>query len=118
MYESILQQKKAIKQEQRTLELKNQELSNKKEIEELEAKRVILDTFDKTQNSMLGNRQVHTNDKKRKLDQVEEEKTIHEKEVEETAAKLRAEKEEAAKPKIGSFWVVNRSISYKTLLFY
>lgn len=112
MYESILQQKQAIKQEERFLEAKKQEEEAQKQQEELEAKRVILDNFDKAQNSMLGNRS-NTNDKKRKLDEVEKEgkeKSLEEKEIEETTAKLRSEKEEAAKPKIGSFWVVKMNI--------
>jgi nitric oxide synthase-interacting protein len=108
MYESILQQKQAIQHEQKMLEQKSLELDQQKQQEELEAKRVILDTFDKTQNSMLGNRQRPTikdalkdeeNSKKRKLDPTDEE------ELEKTTKQLRKEKEEASKPKIGSFWV-------------
>lgn len=124
MYESIVQQKQAIKQEQRTLELKNQELSNQKELEELEAKRVILDTFDKTQNSMLGDRQAKVtikadvvvssptaNEKKRKFELSEDEiRSIFDKDLEKTALQLKKEKEEASKPKIGSFWVVSDCI--------
>lgn len=74
-------------------------------MDDLEAHRVILDTFDKTQNSMLGNRQQPANGdaKKRKRD---DERTINEQDIDETALQLKKEKEEAAKPKIGSFWVV------------
>jgi nitric oxide synthase-interacting protein len=121
MYESIVQQKQAIKQEQRTLEQKSQELNNQKQLEELEAKRVILDSFDKTQNSMLGDRQAKvtikddvtapsptTNDKKRKFELSEEEiRSMSEKDIEKAALQLKKEKEEALKPKIGSFWVVS-----------
>lgn len=125
MYESILQQKQTIQHEQKLLEQKTLELDQLKQQEELEAKRVILNTFDKTQNSMLGNRQRPTirdalkddNDKvgssssssnstsddagnkKRKLDTTDEE------ELEKTTKQLRKEKEDASKPKIGSFWV-------------
>jgi nitric oxide synthase-interacting protein len=106
MYESILQQKQAIQHEQKMLEQKSLELDQQKQLEELEAKRVILDTFDKTQNSMLGNRKRPTikddlqeDSKKRKLD------TTDEQELEKTTKQLRKEKEEASKPKIGSFWV-------------
>lgn len=116
MYESILQQKQAIKQEERFLEVKKQEDSTQKQQEELEAKRIILDNFDKAQNSMLGDRSIgnNTNEKKRKLDQVEKDggkKSSEEREIEETTAKLRSEREEAAKPKIGSFWVVKMIIA-------
>lgn len=120
MYESILQQKQAIKQEQRAIEQKNQELNNQKQLGELEAQRVILDSFDKTQNSMLGDRQKVVlkddipNSKKRKLEEEGEEgeedkvetRSINEKAIEEKALELKREKDEAAKPKIGSFWVV------------
>jgi nitric oxide synthase-interacting protein len=120
MYESIVQQKQAIKHEQKVLDQRNQELLTQKQVNELEAKRVILDTFDKTQNSMLGNRQgkvtikddvvdapTSTNDKKRKFELSEDEvRSIAEKDIEKTALQLKKEKEEAAKPKIGSFWVV------------
>ncbi|GAA5795746.1 hypothetical protein EDC94DRAFT_595711 [Helicostylum pulchrum] len=119
MYESILQQKQAIKQEQRAIEQKNQELNNQKQLGELEAQRVILDSFDKTQNSMLGDRQKVVlkddipNSKKRKLEEEGEEgeedkvetRSINEKAIEEKALELKREKDEAAKPKIGSFWV-------------
>ncbi|CAO3623671.1 unnamed protein product [Mucor hiemalis] len=59
---------------------------------------------------MLGDRSIgnNINEKKRKLDQVEKgggKKSSEEREIEETTAKLRSEREEAAKPKIGSFWV-------------
>lgn len=118
MYESILQQKQAIKKEQRALEQKNQELETQKQINESEAQRVILDSFDKTQNSMLGDRQKVVlkddvpNSKKRKLEEEEAEaeketRSINEKAIKEKAIELKREKEEAAKPKIGSFWVVN-----------
>lgn len=109
MYESILQQKQAIALQQRTLDQQTQEKQVQKQLNDLEAQRVILDTFDKTQNSMLGNR----DDKKRKRE-VEEEKeekedkrTLNEQAIDETALQLKKEKEEAAKPKIGSFWVVS-----------
>ncbi|KAI8646312.1 hypothetical protein BD408DRAFT_360073 [Parasitella parasitica] len=119
MYENILQQKQAIKHEQKVIDMKNQESEQQKVQEELEAKRVILDNFDKTQHSMLGGRQRPTiknelkddstteknkpNEKKRKLS--DDIRSIQEQEVEKTAAQLKKEKEEASKPKIGSFWV-------------
>lgn len=119
MYENILQQKQAIKHEQKMIDLKNQESEQQKQLEELEAKRVILDTFDKTQHSMLGGERrrptikddlkdntlpaaaVTEGEKKRKRSDVDAD------EIAKTAAQLKKEKEEAAKPKIGSFWVVN-----------
>ncbi|KAI8382320.1 hypothetical protein BD560DRAFT_444244 [Blakeslea trispora] len=115
MYESILQQKQAIKHEQRMLEQKAQDLDNQKQLEDLEAKRALLDTFDKTQNSMLGNRRPTIRDelkdeapteenKKRKYSEVEA-KSIAEKDLEKTSLQLKKEKEEAAKPKLGSFWI-------------
>ncbi|CEP11050.1 hypothetical protein [Parasitella parasitica] len=119
MYENILQQKQAIVLEQKMIDMKNQESEQQKLQEELEAKRVILDNFDKTQHSMLGARQRLTikdelkddstteknkaNEKKRKLS--DDTRSPQEQEVEKTAAQLKKEKEEAAKPKIGSFWV-------------
>lgn len=121
MYENILQQKQAIQHEQKMIELKHQESEQQKQLEELEAKRVILDTFDKTQHSMLGGERrrptikddlkdddTQHNEKKRKLSDVEgqDARSIQENEIAKTAAQLKKEKEEAAKPKIGSFWVV------------
>ncbi|KAG2212911.1 hypothetical protein INT46_010467, partial [Mucor plumbeus] len=119
MYENILQQKQAIKHEQKMIDMKNQESEQQKQQEELEAKRVILDTFDKTQHSMLGGRKRPTikddlkddlpsdnkepTEKKRKLS--DNTRSIQEQEIEKAAAQLKKEKEEAAKPKIGSFWV-------------
>ncbi|KAI7901006.1 uncharacterized protein BX663DRAFT_537339 [Cokeromyces recurvatus] len=115
MYESILQQKQTIKQEQKRLELKQQEMENKRQEEEMEAKRVLLDKFDKTQHSVLGDRRVTIKDElkddekkgqKRKFELSEDEiRSIAEKDIEKTALELRKEKEEAAKPKLGSFWV-------------
>ncbi|KAG1143420.1 hypothetical protein G6F37_007058 [Rhizopus arrhizus] len=132
MYENILQQREAIKLEQQQTEQKLQELNNKKEMEEEEAKRALLNEFDKTQNSMLGNRH-HTNfkneqdvdkpksdksehdsissnnssGKKRKFEFTEEDiRSVAEKDIERTSLQLKVEKEEAAKPKIASFWVV------------
>lgn len=132
MYENILQQREAIKLEQQQTEQKLQELNNKKEMEEEEAKRALLNEFDKTQNSMLGNRH-HTNSKneqdvdkpksdksehdsissnnssgkKRKFEFTEEDiRSVAEKDIERTSLQLKVEKEEAAKPKIASFWVV------------
>ncbi|KAL7311284.1 hypothetical protein PS15m_009065 [Mucor circinelloides] len=120
MYENILQQKQAIQHEQKMIELKHQESEQQKQLEELEAKRVILDTFDKTQHSMLGGERrrptikddlkdddTQHNEKKRKLSDVEgqDARSIQENEIAKTAAQLKKEKEEAAKPKIGSFWV-------------
>lgn len=111
-----MQQKQAIKHEQKMIDLKNQESEQQKQLEEMEAKRVILDTFDKTQHSMLGGERrrptikddlkddtaaAAENEKKRKRSDVDAD------EIAKTAAQLRKEKEEAAKPKIGSFWVVN-----------
>ncbi|KAG2208732.1 uncharacterized protein EV154DRAFT_607914 [Mucor mucedo] len=108
MYESILQQKQSIAHQQRTLDQQTQEKQAQKQLSDLEAQRVILDTFDKTQNSMLGNRQVPVDSKKRKrLEEKEDEekRTLNEQAIDETALQLKQEKEEAAKPKIGSFWV-------------
>ncbi|KAL9552348.1 hypothetical protein MBANPS3_003809 [Mucor bainieri] len=115
MYENILQQKQAIKHEQKMIDLKSQESEQQKQLEELEAKRVILDTFDKTQHSMLGGERrrptikdglkddtaaaAAENEKKRKRSDADAD------EIAKTAAQLKKEKEEAAKPKIGSFWV-------------
>lgn len=120
MYENILQQKQAIKHEQKMIDMKNQESEQQKQQEELEAKRVILDTFDRTQHSVLGDRGRPTikdslrdditndsnapNGKKRKLS--DDIRSAQEQEIEKTAAQLKKKKEEAAKPKIGSFWVV------------
>lgn len=106
MYESILQQKQSIQHRQRTLDQKNQELSTQKQLNDLEAHRVILDTFDKTQNSMLGNRQQLTNHDESKKRKRDDSRSINEQDIDETALQLKKEKEEAAKPKIGSFWVV------------
>jgi nitric oxide synthase-interacting protein len=124
MYENILQQKQAIKHEQKMIDMKNQESEQQKQQEELEAKRVILDTFDKTQHSMLGGRKRPTikddlkddlpsdnkgpTEKKRKLS--DDTRSIQEQEIEKAAAQLKKEKEEAAKPKIGSFWVVIKKV--------
>lgn len=120
MYENILQQKEAIKYEQKMIEKRNQDLQNQKLLEEEEAKRALLDKFDKTQNSMLGERRPTIkdslndtepkNDKKRKLDDVDEEGKS---ELQKTVLELKKEREEAAKPKLGSFWVV-----MATLFFY
>ncbi|KAI8078175.1 uncharacterized protein B0P05DRAFT_470513 [Gilbertella persicaria] len=112
MYESILQQKQAIKQEQKLFEQKAQELDNQKQLQDLEAKRVLLDTFDKTQNSVLGDRRPtirdglkdEPNNKKRKFSE-EEAKSIAEKELEKASLQLQKDKEEASKPRLGSFWV-------------
>ncbi|KAI8981041.1 hypothetical protein BDB01DRAFT_724213 [Pilobolus umbonatus] len=62
IYESILQQKQAIQREQRSIEQSVQESNNKKQQEADVAEQKALETFDKTQNSMLGGR-------KRKLDE-------------------------------------------------
>ncbi|KAG0167147.1 hypothetical protein DFQ28_003380 [Apophysomyces sp. BC1034] len=133
MYEFILTQKQTIKREQRQLELKLLDLQEKKLQSDEEARQVLLDEFEKTQTSMLGNRKSFgveknpsskpesTSDrasfasassdsgsvsKKRKFELVEEEiATIAEKDVEKTSQKLAEEKAEAAKAKIGSFWL-------------
>ncbi|KAG1545223.1 hypothetical protein G6F49_010856 [Rhizopus delemar] len=131
MYENILQQREAIKLEQQQTEQKLQELNNKKEMEEEEARRALLNEFDKTQNSMLGNRHrtnskneqdvdkpnsdkpehdsISSNNssgKKRKFEFTEEDiRSVAEKDMERTSLQLKVEKEEAAKPKIASFWV-------------
>ncbi|ORE06811.1 hypothetical protein BCV72DRAFT_118746 [Rhizopus microsporus var. microsporus] len=128
MYESILQQKEAIKLEQQQMEQRLQELNNKKQLQEEEARRALLDEFDKTQNSMLGNRrrgsvkveeakektEKNENDsissnhsgKKRKFELTEDEiRSVAEKDIERTSLQLKEEKEEATKPKIASFWV-------------
>ncbi|RCI05385.1 hypothetical protein CU098_001711 [Rhizopus stolonifer] len=126
MYENILQQREVIQWEQKQTEQKLQEQNNKKDLEEAEAKRMLLNEFDKTQNSMLGNRQrvkgeskkddAKTESKetvsnnasgtKRKFELTEEEiRSVAEKDMERTSLQLKEEKEEAAKPKIGSFWL-------------
>ncbi|KAI9471868.1 MAG: hypothetical protein EXX96DRAFT_582039 [Benjaminiella poitrasii] len=122
MYESILQQKQSIKQEQKRLELKQQEMEISRQQEEMEAKQALLDKFDKTQHSVLGDRRLTIKDelkdegrgeqdtsnksRKRKFELSEDEiRSMSEKEIEKTTIELRREKEEAAKPKLGSFWV-------------
>ncbi|KAI9271409.1 hypothetical protein BY458DRAFT_509377 [Sporodiniella umbellata] len=123
MYENILQQKENIQWEQKRAEQSLQEQNSKKETEEAEAKRMLLNEFDKTQNSMLGNRlrakvespkdeklekptDKNTAGTKRKFELTQEEiKSIAERDIQRTSLQLKEEKEEAAKPKIGSFWL-------------
>ncbi|CAO3674808.1 unnamed protein product [Rhizopus microsporus] len=115
MYESILQQKEAIKLEQQQMEQRLQELNNKKQLQEEEARRALLDEFDKTQNSMLGNRRrgsMEANEAKEKTEKndndsisKDEIQSVAEKDIERTSLQLKEEKEEATKPKIASFWV-------------
>ncbi|KAI8890127.1 hypothetical protein K501DRAFT_237024 [Backusella circina FSU 941] len=122
MYESILQQKQDIKREQRQVDQKRQEFQNQKESEQIEAKRALLDDFDKTQNSMLGGRhrvshqaggkdeedvnKVERGGTKRKFElSTEEIHAIAEKDLEKATIKLQDEKSQAAKPKLASFWV-------------
>jgi nitric oxide synthase-interacting protein len=110
MYENILQQKEAIKYEQKMIDQRNQETETQKQLDEDEAKRTLLNKFDKTQNSMLGERRSTikdtlkdtepTNEKKRKLESTDEDRDLQK-----TVLELKKEREEAAKPKIGSFWV-------------
>lgn len=110
MYENILQQKEAIKYEQKMAEKRNQDLENQKLLEEQEAKQALLEKFDKTQNSMLGERRSTIKDELKDTDSKKRkhEETEHvDKDLQKTVLELKKEKEEAAKPKLGSFWVVN-----------
>ncbi|KAI8981999.1 hypothetical protein BDF20DRAFT_973031 [Mycotypha africana] len=138
MYESIVQQKEAIKLEQKIIERKKQELEAKKQLEEYEAKQALLDSFDKTQNSVLSKRPTirdplkdtdtasttkpvidNSNDRKRKFEATSEKDaegksaTFVDEELEKTAAQLRKEKEKNSKQKLGSFWVPSETPSAK-----
>ncbi|KAF7727150.1 hypothetical protein EC973_008011 [Apophysomyces ossiformis] len=133
MYEFILTQKQNIKREQRQLELKLLELKEKKLQSAEEARQALLDEFEKTQTSMLGNRKSFkeeknslnksepksdrgsiasitsdsaSSSKKRKFELTEEEIAANnEKDVEKASQKLAEEKAEASKAKLASFWL-------------
>jgi nitric oxide synthase-interacting protein len=121
MYESILQQKQDIKREERLVQQKLQEYNDQKQSEQIDAKKAMLDDFDKTQNSMLGNRAAQSSrteskeasqddqrGTKRKFELSKEEiRIIAEKDLEKATTKLQDERSEAAKPKMASFWVVS-----------
>ncbi|KAI7849017.1 hypothetical protein BDC45DRAFT_294017 [Circinella umbellata] len=114
MYESILTQKQTIKREQRLLEQKLQTLEEKKEREQEEARQVMLDQFEKTQTSMLGNRKRQQREQKK--DETIDESTnpgvkrkiqdaTDEDQLERTAKRLAEEKADKAKSKVSSFWL-------------
>ncbi|KAI8069876.1 hypothetical protein BC940DRAFT_366094 [Gongronella butleri] len=110
MYESILQQKEAIKREEAAIEQKKLSKEEQKRIDDIEARKLLIDNFDKTQSSMLGTRQPFRSDKpdaaqetgsKRKRDAHDDDD-----ELAKAREQLAADKARAAESKLkSSFWL-------------